>query len=197
MPNTQPPRTIPQAGLAGYLLQRELLNFLEWESEGAAKQNQSLIIKSLKEILGQSHDSSNISPRDWERLAEATLTIGSKAVDRIALRLRSIGQNVGWDSNIDYHDLASLVHSKINQGRKLKNASALTRKCVKAVIGKFQLANGSARGLLAQVVSRSNFQLWANELFGVFVESATVKPQFQYIYKNSQLSIQDNFHQTF
>ena len=54
MQNTQPPRTIPKEGLAGHLLQRELLKFLEWESEGAAKQNQSLIIKSLKEILGQS-----------------------------------------------------------------------------------------------------------------------------------------------
>ena len=200
MQNTQPPRTIPKEGLAGHLLQRELLKFLEWESEGAAKQNQSLIIKSLKEILGQSHDSSNISPRDWERLAEATLTIGSKAVDRIALRLRSIGQNVGWDSSIDYRDLASLVHSKINQGRKLKNASALTRKCVKAIIGKFELANGPVRDRLADVVFRSNFQQWADELFGVFVESATVRPQFQYIYKTEWESFiknaEDYFFQT-
>lgn len=183
MHNTQPPRIIPKEGIAGYLLQRELLYFLEWERAGLAKQYQSFIIKFLKEKLGQSHDSSNISPSDWERLAEATLTIGSKAIDRITFRLRSIGQNVGWDSNTDYRSLASILHSDINQGRKLKNMSALRRKCVKAIISKFELANGPARSRLADVVSAANFQNWTEELFGVFIESATVKPQFQYIYK--------------
>jgi hypothetical protein len=183
MSNTQQPKIIPEAGMAGYLLRRELLVFLEWERAEVAKQNQNLIIKSLKEILGQSHNSANISSLDWERLAEATLTIGSKAIDRISFRLRSIGQNVGWDSNIDYRSLASVLHAGINQGRKLKNVSALRGKCVKAIIEKFELANVPARDRLSDIVSRSNFQKWADELFRVFVESATVKPQFHYIYK--------------
>lgn len=183
MSNTQQPKIIPEAGMAGYLLRRELLIFLEWERAGAAKQNQILIIKSLKEQLGQSHNSSDISSLDWERLAEATLTIGSKAVDRIAFRLRAIGRNVGWDSNIDYRSRALMIHASINQGRKLKNASALRQKCAKAIIEKFELANGLAKDRLSDIVSRSNFQKWADELFRVFVESATVKPQFHYIYK--------------
>ena len=183
MQSPMPPRIIPKEGIAGYLLQRELLYFLEWERDGISKQNRSHVIESLKEILGQSQDSSNISPLDWERLAEATLTIGSKAIDRITFRLRSIGRNVGWDSNTDYRLLATALHSSINQGRKFKNSSALRGKCVKAIIGKFELANGPARARLADVVSAAKFQQWAEELYGVFIESATVKPQFQYIYK--------------
>ena len=101
MKNPEPPRFIPREGITGYLLPRELLAYLNWEGTSIENQNRERIVDALREIIGGSYDPSKISARDWERLAEATLTIGSKALDRIALRLRMIGQTAGWGTEID------------------------------------------------------------------------------------------------
>ena len=192
MKNPEPPRFIPPEGITGYLLPRELLAYLDWESTSVENQNREKIVEALREIIGGSYDPSKISPRDWERLAEATLTIGSKALDRITLRLRMIGQTAGWGSEIDYRSLASLLHTAVNQGRKLKNSSAQRKKCVKAVLSKFEISNQPERGILMDIVKESNFKNWSEVLFTTFIKSDAVKPRFLETYENEwKLFIED------
>lgn len=198
MKNPEPPRFIPREGITGYLLPRELLAYLNWEGTSIENQNRERIVDALREIIGGSYDPSKISARDWERLAEATLTIGSKALDRIALRLRMIGQTAGWGAEIDYRSLASLLHTAVNQGRKLKNSSAQRRKCVKAVLGKFDIANQPERGILMDIVKESNFKSWSKILFVTFVKSEAVKSRFLDTYQQEwELFIDDAFEYFF
>lgn len=187
MKNPEPPRFIPREGITGYLLPRELLAYLNWETQSIEHENRERIIEALKTIFGDSQIFSQITPRDYERLAEATLTIGSKAIDRITLRLRMIGQSAGWSSDLDYRSLASVVHTVINQGRKLKNSSAQRKKCVKAVLGRFDLANYPERGILMDVVKESNFKEWAEALFITFSKSEAVNARFIETYHSEWL----------
>jgi hypothetical protein len=193
MKNMEPPRIIPKEGMAGYKLLEELLAYLNWESQTVELQNRAKIIEALKSIFGDSQIFSNITERDYERLAEATLTIGSKALDRITLRLRMIGKSAGWSSDLDYRTLASVVHTVINQGRKLKNSSAQRKKCVKAVLGQANIKqietfdSVDEGALFLKTVDESNFKDWSEKIYKNFENSKVVNQRFIETYQNEWL----------
>jgi hypothetical protein len=203
MKNIEPPRIIPREGVAGYKLLGELSTYLNWESHSVELQNRAKIIEALKSIFGDSQIFSNITDRDYERLAEATLTIGSKALDRIALRLRMIGKSAGWSSDLDYRTLASVVHTVINQGRKLKNSSAQRKKCVKAVLGQANrdqigfIESDQMHELFVEIIKESNFKDWTDKIFFNFKRSNVVNQRFIETYQNEWRDFVGDAHRYF
>jgi hypothetical protein len=194
MKNIEPPRIIPREGMVGHMLLGQLTAYLNWESHSVELQNRTKIIEALKSIFGDSQIFSNITERDYERLAEATLTIGSKALDRITLRLRMIGKSAGWSTDLDYRTLASVVHTVINQGRKLKNSSAQRKKCVKAVLGQANIKqietsfdrsyDDDERKIFMENIIEPNFQVWTDKVFSNFRKSNVVNQRFIETYQN-------------
>jgi len=188
MKNIEPPRIIPSEGLPGFRLLGELSTYLNWESQSVELENRAKIIEALKSIFGDSQIFSTITEQDYERLADATLTIGSKALDRITLRLRMIGKSAGWSTDLDYRTLASVVHTVINQGRKLKNSSAQRKKCVKAVLGQANkdqiesIESEQKHRLFMEIIKESNFQEWTEAIFANFKASGIVNQRFIEIY---------------
>jgi hypothetical protein len=190
MKNMEPPRIIPKEGMVGHLLLGQLSKYLNWESETVELKNRARIIDALKTIFGDSTIFSQITEADYVRLAEATLTIGSKALDRITSRLRAIGNSAGWSEDLDYRTLASVVHTVINQGRKLKNSSAQRKKCVKSVLAQSNLeeieidADEEAYSVFMETIDESSFQEWADKVFANFRKSNVVNPKFVDTYQN-------------
>jgi len=194
MKTMEPPRIIPREGMVGHLLLDDLIKYLNWESHSVELQNRAKIIEALKSIFGDSRIFSNITERDYERLAEATLTIGSKALDRITLRLRLIGKSAGWSTDLDYRTLASVVHTVINQGRKLKNSSAQRKKCVKAVLIQAKIKqiepsfhksyDQDEYEIFMENIIESNFQAWTDKVFSNFRKSNVVNQRFIETYQN-------------
>ncbi len=186
----EPPRIIPKEGMVGHLLLGQLRAYLNWESETVELKNRAQIIDALKTIFGEeSKIFSQITEADYIRLAEATLTIGSKALDRITFRLRVIGNSAGW-GHLDYRTLASVVHTAINQGRKLKNSSAQRKKCVKSVLAQSNLeeieidADEEAYSVFMETIDESSFPEWADKVFANFRKSNVVNPKFVDTYQN-------------
>ena len=76
-----------------------------------------------------------------------------------------IGKSAGWSSDLDYRTLASVVHTVINQGRKLKNSSAQRKKCVKAVLGQANrdqigfIESDQMHELFVEIIKESNFNV--------------------------------------
>jgi len=190
MKNMEPPRIIPKEGMVGHLLLGQLSTYLNWESETVELKNRARIIDALKTIFGDSTIFSQITEADYIRLAEATLTIGSKALDRITFRLRVIGNSAGWSEDLDYRTLASVVHTVINQGRKLKNSSAQRKKCVKSVLAQSNIeeieidANEEAYSVFMATIDESSFPEWTGKVFANFRKSNVVNPKFVDTYEN-------------
>lgn len=190
MKNIEPPAIIPKNGMVGYLLIGQLTAYLNWESQAVELKNRARIIDALKTIFADSKMFSQITERDYERLAEATLTIGSKALDRITLRLRMIGKSSGWGDYLDYRSLASVIHTVINQGRKLKNSSAQRKKCVKSVLGQSNIekieitADDEAYSVFMETIDESSFQDWTDKVFDNFRKSNVVNHKFIDTYQN-------------
>ena len=207
MKNMEPPRIIPREGMVGRLLLHELFKYLNWESHTVELQNRAKIIEALKSIFGDSQIFSNITERDYERLAEATLTIGSKALDRIALRLRLIGKSAGWSTELDYRTLASVVHTVINQGRKLKNSSAQRKKCVKAVLAQAIIKDvepsfdksydDEEREIFLEDIVESSFREWTDKVFSNFRKSNVVNQRFIETYQNEWRDFVGDAHRYF
>ena len=76
----------------------------------------------------------NLSDKDWTRLADAALTIGSGALDRLTRRITILASASGWSPDFDYRPIATQIHAMSGPARKIRNAIAHRAKCVRAVL---------------------------------------------------------------
>lgn len=76
----------------------------------------------------------NLSDKDWTRLADAALTIGSEALDRLTRRITILARASGWSTDFDYRPIATQIHAMSGPARKIRNAIAHRAKCVRAVL---------------------------------------------------------------
>ena len=132
----RPPQRLTFGATRGSRLSQAMLEYLNWECFEAESRNKEGVRQALSQIIYGSGHGGKISERDLDRLAEATLTIGSFAIDRITRRLELIGATAGWGESADYRAIAHQLHSVTGQARKLKNSVAQRRKCIKAILSK-------------------------------------------------------------
>ena len=127
-----------------------------------------------------------LSEKDWERLANAALTIGSQAIDRVTRRLSIQGAAIGWSPGFDYRPIATQIHALANPARKIRNAIAHRAKCVRAVLKiqeqKFETPLGAelASRTFATLVEVRN---WQTESFLAFEKEGSVSERFHTVYK--------------
>jgi len=163
-----------------------MLEYLNWECFEAESRNKDGVCQALSQIIYGSGHGGKVSERDIDRLAEATLTIGSFAIDRITRRLELIGAAAGWGESADYRAIAHQLHSVTGQARKLKNSVAQRRKCVKAILSKPEFTNKNqidGTWELSQIKDVSTFSEWARYVFKAFEKSGQVKERFLTTYE--------------
>jgi hypothetical protein len=145
-----------------------------------------LVRQALSQIIYGSGHGGKISERDLDRLAEATLTIGSFAIDRIARRLELIGAAAGWGESADYRAIAHQLHSVTGQARKLKNSVAQRRKCIKAILSKPEFSDSDQDNLAwdwLEIKNTSSLSEWLGNAFKTFKKSGQVKERFLTTYE--------------
>jgi hypothetical protein len=160
-----------------------LTQYLAWESSVVEGRNRDVVKDVLRKLLGQMASPSS-RPRDWDRLAEGALTIGSQAVDLIDLRLRAV--IIPQGPNFDYRSLAHQIYSMTGQARRLKNAVALRRKCAKAVLSSLDSINLDRQDGLIYNELRGPDQIykWTQELFEHFASQERVSVRFLSTYES-------------
>ncbi len=182
----RPPQRLAFGTARGSRLSQAMLEYLNWECFEAESRNKDGVRQALSQIIYGSGQGGKISERDLDRLAEATLTIGSFAIDRITRRLELIGAAAGWGESADYRAIAHQLHSVTGQARKLKNSVAQRRKCVKAILSKPEFANKNqidAAWELSEIKDVSSLAVWTQYVFKTFEKSGQVKERFLTTYQ--------------
>ena len=127
----------------------------------------------------------SLSEKDWTRLADAALTIGSEALDRLTRRITILASSSGWSPDSDYRPIATQIHAMSGPARKIRNAIAHRAKCVRAVL-KIQTENaptGYAKELLAARYSTVDQVIsWQQGSFKAFELQGSVSLRFHSMY---------------
>ena len=182
----RPPQRLTFGTARGNRLSQAMLEYLNWECFEAESRNKEGVCRALSQIIYGSGHGGKISERDLDRLAEATLTIGSFAIDRITRRLELIGAAAGWGESADYRAIAHQLHSVTGQARKLKNSVAQRRKCVKAILSN-QAAISKVEDNLAwdwlEIKNTRSLGEWLTNAFRTFKKSGQVKERFLTTYE--------------
>jgi len=162
-----------------------MLEYLSWECFEAESRNKQGVRQALSQIIYGTGHGGKISERDLDRLAEATLTIGSFAIDRITRRLELIGAAAGWGESADYRAIAHQLHSVTGQARKLKNSVAQRRKCVKAILSKPEKSVNDDQLTLdwLEIKNTNSLAEWTVNTFAAFKKSGQVKERFLTTYQ--------------
>jgi len=182
----RPPPKLIFGATRGARLSQAMLDYLNWECFEAESRNREGVRTALRQIIFESGHGGEVSERDLDRLTEATLTIGSFAIDRITRRLESIGSTAGWGETADYRAIAHQLHSVTGQARKLKNSVAQRRKCVKAILSKPEFTNkNQIDGTWELLVIKDSGSIaeWTRYAFKTFEKSGQVKERFLTTYE--------------
>ena len=182
----RPPQRLTFGTTRGSRLSQAMLEYLNWECFEAESRNKEGVRQALSQIIYGSGSGGKISERDLDRLAEATLTIGSFAIDRITRRLELIGAAAGWGESADYRAIAHQLHSVTGQARKLKNSVAQRRKCVKAILSKPEFSDKDQDNLAwdwLEIKNTSSLSEWLGNAFKTFKKSGQVKERFLTTYE--------------
>ena len=175
----KPDRFAPNDRIRGVILRTQLRRYLVWEPEQAGTRMKLQLVPQLKEMLGELASPKALD-RDWDRLAEASLTIGNKALNILEMRLRVVMGDYSRDAEFDFRAVAHQIHSVTVQLRKLKNAAALRKKCANAVLSALDDSSveNQSRLLDESPSGRDEMARWAEDLFRVFADSGRVNPRF-------------------
>ena len=181
----RPPQRLAFGTARGSRLSQAMLEYLNWECFEAESRNKDGVRQALSQIIYGSGHGGKISERDLDRLAEATLTIGSFAIDRITRRLELIGATAGWGESADYRAIAHQLHSVTGQARKLKNSVAQRRKCVKAILSKPEKSVNDDQLTLdwLEIKNTNSLAEWTVNTFAAFKKSGQVKERFLTTYQ--------------
>jgi hypothetical protein len=127
----------------------------------------------------------SLGDKDWTRLADAALTIGSEALDRLTRRITILASASGWSPDFDYRPIATQIHAMSGPARKIRNAIAHRAKCVRAVL-KVQTddkATGYADELAnAKYLTIDDVTSWQQGSFKAFELQGTVNLRFHSMY---------------
>ena len=126
-----------------------------------------------------------LSDSEWVRLADAALTIGSGALDRITRRLSIQAAAAGWSSDFDYRPLATQIHALARPARKIRNAIAHRAKCVRAILKAQQTSDVQSQGyFLAHKIFHGDHEIqeWQEALFELFRTNGSVSERFHSMY---------------
>lgn len=127
----------------------------------------------------------NLSDKDWTRLADAALTIGSGALDRLTRRITILAAASGWSPDFDYRPIATQIHAMSGPARKIRNAIAHRAKCVRAVL-KIQTDINSTE--FADELANANYSTiddvisWQQGSFKAFELQGSVSLRFHSMY---------------
>ena len=181
----RPPQRLAFGTARGSRLSQAMLEYLNWECFEAESRNKDGVRQALSQIIYGSGHGGKISERDLDRLAEATLTIGSFAIDRITRRLELIGATAGWGESADYRAIAHQLHSVTGQARKLKNSVAQRRKCIKAILSKPEKTVSDDQLTLdwLEIKNTNSLAEWTVNTFAAFKKSGQVKERFLTTYQ--------------
>ena len=181
----RPPQRLAFGTARGSRLSQAMLEYLNWECFEAESRNKDGVRQALSQIIYGSGHGGKISERDLDRLAEATLTIGSFAIDRITRRLELIGATAGWGESADYRAIAHQLHSVTGQARKLKNSVAQRRKCIKAILSKPEksVSDDQLTWDWLEIKNINSLSEWTVNTFAAFKKSGQVKERFLTTYQ--------------
>ena len=182
----RPPQRLTFGTTRGSRLSQAMLEDLSWECFEAESRNKEGVRQALSQIIYGSGHGGKISERDLERLAEATLTIGSFAIDRIVRRLELIGAAAGWGESADYRAIAHQLHSVTGQARKLKNSVAQRRKCIKAILSEPEKPKNNQDDWTwdwFEIKNTKSLSEWLTNTFATFKKSGQVKERFLTTYE--------------
>ena len=181
----RPPQRLAFGNTRGSRLSQAMLEYLNWECFEAESRNKEGVRQALSQIIYGSGHGGKISERDLDRLAEATLTIGSFAIDRITRRLELIGVAAGWGESADYRAIAHQLHSVTGQARQLKNSVAQRRKCVQAILSKPEKSVNDDQLTLdwLEIKNTNSLAEWTVNTFAAFKKSGQVKERFLTTYQ--------------
>ena len=181
----RPPQRLTFGYTRGSGLSQAMLEYLNWECFEAESRNKEGVRQALSQIIYGSGHGGKISERDLDRLAEATLTIGSFAIDRITRRLELIGAAAGWGESADYRAIAHQLHSVTGQARKLKNSVAQRRKCIKAILSKPEksVSDDQLTWDWLEIKNINSLSKWSGNAFATFKKSGQVKERFLTTYQ--------------
>jgi len=140
----------------------------------------------VKAIIKASHGTElNLSEKDWIRLADAALTIGSDALDRLTRRITILATANSGSPDTDYRPLATQIHALAGPARKIRNAIAHRAKCVRAVL-KTQTEQGMSA--LGKEISINYYPTaddvihWERASFKAFENQGSVSSRFHSMY---------------
>jgi len=127
----------------------------------------------------------NLSDKDWTRLADAALTIGSGALDRLTRRITILASASGWSPDFDYRPIATQIHAMSGPARKIRNAIAHRAKCVRAVL-KVQ-TEGNTTGFVEELAIAKYSTIdavisWQQGSFKAFELQGSVNSRFHSMY---------------
>jgi hypothetical protein len=127
----------------------------------------------------------DLSHKDWTRLADAALTIGSGALDRLTRRITILASASGWSPDFDYRPIATQIHAMSGPARKIRNAIAHRAKCVRAVL-KVQ-TEGNTTGFVEELAIAKYSTIdavisWQQGSFKAFELQGSVNSRFHSMY---------------
>lgn len=167
----------------GAVLAKACLDYLKSATSRLDEQTTQELVSAIK---GASQGTElNFSDKDWTRLADAALTIGSEALDRLTRRITILAKASGWSTDFDYRPIATQIHAMSGPARKIRNAIAHRAKCVRAVL-KIQ-AEGNATGYAQELADAkyTNFNAvisWQQGSFKAFELQGSVNSRFHSMY---------------
>jgi len=164
-------------------LVRAQLQYLSDATTDLEDKTKAELVKAIRNSSSPSDFSLN--EKDLERLANAALTIGAKAIDRIERRIALQSTATFWGEGTNFRALATQIHSLANPARKIRNALAHRAKCVRAVL-KIQNENKATPlgiRLASKIVSTmEEMEKWQEESWDAFVLEGSVSDRFHHVY---------------
>lgn len=159
------------------------LRYLKSTVDELAERTVAQLIQALKSSSGQTLD--DISDDRWKGMANAALTIGSQAIDKITRRLTLQAAEYGWEQSYDYRPIAMQIHAIATPARKIINGLNYRGKCVRAVlkVQNFDSTNEAGKELqLRKVTNLDQVRKWQSDCFAVFEQDKTVSERFHSMY---------------
>jgi len=160
------------------------LDYLKSTVEGLTRHTVSELIVALKSSSGSTLI--DMSDDQWEQLANAALTIGSFAIDKITRRLTLQAARYGWAQGYDYRPIATQIHAIATPARKIINGLNYRGKCVRAVlkVQNFDSAISEGKELeLRLVTNLEDLKKWQSDSFVTFEQDKAVNERFHSMYQ--------------
>lgn len=167
----------------GSVLATACLAYLKSETSRLDEQTTQELIAAIKKASQGAE--LNLSDKDWTRLADAALTIGSEALDRLTRRITILATATGWSTDSDYRPIATQIHAMSGPARKIRNAIAHRAKCVRAVL-KVQ-TEGNSTGYTQELTgamygTADAVNSWQQASFKAFELQGSVNSRFHSMY---------------